>query len=285
MAREFFRRPLGLALAGGGALGAWQGAAMHALASRYGLVFDAVLGISAGALNGASYFLGRMEESLLRWGQADRGVLRAAPRLFPPSLCSNDVLWRSIAMAADEEKAKSAGRCRLVIVSAPTHRNRPVYAVYTPQGRDGWDAPLARHLVASCSIPFIFPPTPLSFRGEDMTLIDGAVRYREALSFAALGDCRDVIVLEMVRADEVGRKRGWFARVEQGARETCRGLMDQGVSSLKKLAEPPRVFRLAPSRALEFLMLDFKRSHLEDGLRRGAADARAFMENPRRGLV
>lgn len=281
MSRDFFQKPLGLVLSGGGALGAWQAAAVHDLEKRHGLKFDSVLGFSMGAITGANYLLGRMEELLAAWRTINGGALRFSPRLFPPSLFSNKPIWDAVDYALGEERAKAASRCRFVAVSALRKRSKPVYAVYTPQARQEWDAPLARHLVASCSIPVVFPPVSLSYRGQPVSLVDGGVFCEEPLSFTALGDCRDVLVLEMVLPEEIGRPSPWLKRLDQKGRQTCRALIDQGVASLKALKNPPRVFRLAPSKILDFQMLDFRRVHIEKSLALGSADAADFIERPR----
>ena len=49
-----FKRPVGLFLCGGGALGSWQSGVLAELV-RQGLHFDAVAGFSIGSLNGAAY--------------------------------------------------------------------------------------------------------------------------------------------------------------------------------------------------------------------------------------
>jgi len=278
---ETFRRPLGLVLSGGGALGCWQAAALRVLEADFGLAFDAVLGFSAGALTGSSYALDLMEETVARWRALDGGILRFSPRLWPPSIFSEHPIWETVDYAADDERAKERVRCRLVVVSARAKRDNLVYGVFTQAGREGWDGALAAHLVASCSIPLVFPRQRLSYRGEDLTLIDGGIPCREPLSFAPLGPCRDVLVLEMVRPEEMRAKpRGFFRRIDLMGRQTVRRALDAGVAGLLAQAEPPRVFRLAPSRVLDFTMLDFSADKLRQGLLLGESDARAFMSLP-----
>jgi predicted acylesterase/phospholipase RssA len=283
---ETFRRPLGLALSGGGALGAWQCAALGVLEKEYGLAFDSVLGFSAGALTGSAYFLGAMDEALARWKSLDGRILRFSPRLWPPSLFSDSPIWESIGFAMDDARAKENARCRFVAVSAGAGRDKPVYAVYTPGGREGWDAPLAANVAASCSIPVIFPRQRLVYRGRSLSLIDGGIPCAEPLSFRELGACRDVLVLEMVRPEEPGRPaKGLLNRYDQAGREMLRRDMDDGVASLKSLAEPPRIFRLPPSRVLALRMLDFSAAPLREAMALGEADARSFMSRPGEFLV
>lgn len=277
-----FRRPLGLALAGGAALGSWQTSAVHELVHGFGLHFDAALGFSAGALNATGYFLGRMDEALARWRNIESArLLRYSPRLFPPTLFSGEPLWEQLSAARDENHARSNGRGRLVVVSACRAERRRVYAVFDHKGAGRWDGPLAHHLAGSCAIPWIFPPVKTDYRGKNLTLVDGGVTVPETFSFAELAHCRDVIVVEMVRPEEIGRKRNpWSYKTDQRGRETSRRLMNEGIDSLRRLANPPRIFRLAPSRPLAFPMLSFKAGDMADAMSRGLEDARAFMASP-----
>lgn len=276
------RRPLGLVLSAGGALACWQAGALESL-SEGGLVFDSVLGFSAGALTGAAYVLGTLEGAVERWRNLNGGILRFSPRLFPLSLFSDRPIWESLDYGFDEEETKARARCRLVVVSARFERSRPVYAVFTPGGRQGWDAPLSGHLAASCAIPLVFPPVRLEFRGENLLLFDGGVPCGEPMSFRDLAGCKDVLILEMVRPEEMGRaRRGWIERLDQRARETLLGLIGEGVGSLRSLPDPPRIFRLAPSRTLELTMLSFKGVPIREGLALGKEDARAFLQDPLR---
>jgi len=281
MSQNFFRRPLGLVLSGGGALGSWQGALVHSLEKNYGLTFDSVMGFSAGALTGVNYFLNRMDDVIARWRNVRDDTMRFSPRLFPLSLFSPKPIWEAIDYTLNEEEMKKSGRCRFVVASATTQRSRYIYAAYTPRGKEGWDAPLARHIVASCSIPVVFPPTRLAYRGQSMSLMDGGVICAEPFSFEALHDCQDVIVAQTIRPEEFGQPRGGiWDRLDKRGRDTILTLMNQGIASLRNRANPPRVFQLPPSKILGFKMLQFHGPQIAASLAQGAADAAAFMEKP-----
>lgn len=271
-----FRRPLGVALSGGGALGSWQAACVESLI-RGGLEFDHVLGFSAGSLTGAAYFLGRMEELLARWYDVkSNGLLKFSPRLFPFTLYSDKPLRESISSASDEKRAKRIGRCRLTVTVLRKKDSRPIYFDFSPGGRV-WDAPLDAALMASCAIPSIFPQVRI---GGDL-YVDGGVPGVEPLSFKSLSECADVIVVEMVRPDEVGRKPKWpWEILEQKGRDLLRAQMNAGVDSLLSMRKGPRVFRLGPSKILELGMLTFKNELCRAALRLGYADGRRFLSNP-----
>lgn len=281
---EYFRKPLGLALSGGGALGCWEAAALHAFERARGPAFDSVLGFSAGALAAAAYAQDRSETALSRWKRIDGHILRFSPRLWPLSLCSDRPVWEQVDYALDDSAAQKRTRCRLAVISTRLRRDRRVYALFHPEGP--WDAPLSRHLAASCSVPLIFPPVEVEFQGSRERLFDGGVPCAEPLSFHPLSPCRDVIVIEVVRPDERSRVRhGIAARLDQKGRQTLITLMGQGIASLKSIPEPPRIFRLFPSQVLDFGMLDFNGSNISRAISLGARDAHDFMSNPSRYLA
>ncbi len=276
-----FRRPLGLALSGGGALGAWQAACLESLI-RAGISFDHVMGFSAGALTASAYFLDLMGELLERWEDVDNhGILRFSPRLSPFTLYSDTGLRESIASTEDEQRAKKRGRCDMSIVCLRQADNQPVYFRFSPGGQR-WDTSLNKALYASCAIPTIFPPEVI----DGKVYVDGGVPGAEPMSFKSLEGCADVIVIEMVRAEQAGVSRFWpWQRYEQQGCDIVRTHMDSGVASLKRLPNPPRVFRLPPSRILELGMLEFKQSKVSPSVEQGYSDGKAFLADPDRYLV
>lgn len=278
------RRPLGIFLQGGGALGAWQAGALERLTAA-GLSFDVVMGFSIGAVNGTALAFGRLAEAVARWKTVHGGVLKLSPRLSPFSLCSIDPLVDFFRRAEDEDRARRELAAELVIVTACAAEGSPINAHFLPEG-GRWDAPLVRHAAASCAIPLVFPPVDLDYRGRRVRLVDGGVPMPRPLDFSPLARCADVLVLEMVRADEVGRRRWapWRA-MDQGAREAARALVDEGLEALLRSDRPPRVFRLAPSKALEPVMLDFRAKGVAKMLAQGSADADAFLAAPLRSRV
>ena len=264
--------PLGLVLTGGGALGAWEAGFLDGLL-RGGLRFERVLGYSSGALAGAAHFLGAMPELLDRWHNVSDGrILRFAPCYSPFSLFSGDPLHESVQVAHDDENAKRLAAFDFTVVTVNTELNRPAYHRFAPQG--AWDGPLAHRLIASSSIPVVFPPVEIN----GAIHIDGGIPTGEALSFQALAGCGTVLIVEMVQIEERGRKfwNPWIA-FEQKGREAALNQVEAGIASLKKLPSPPKILRLAPSKVLEFTMLDFKNACCVPAVDQGLADAKLFL--------
>lgn len=270
------RRPLGLFLSGGGALGAWQAAALDELL-RAGLSFDRVMGFSIGAFHAASVAFGRMKDALDRWESLDGGVIKLRPRLRPHfSLFSDEALRELLDVAKDEEDAKTRLAIPLCIIAAAAAEGAAAYAEFVPGGR--WHGPLEAWLRATAAIPGAFPPV----RIDGKTYVDGGVPMPAPMHFDFFAGCAEVWILEMVRADELGR-RPWnpYYGLDQGGRVSARLLIDQGVASLLTRPQPPPVVRrMCPSRRLEPVMLDFRAKSLRPMLALGRGDAKAFLEWP-----
>jgi len=236
------------------------------------------MGFSIGAINGTALAFDRLPEAMARWRALGGGALRLSPRLAPFSLCSVDELRAFVDAARDEEAAKAALRADLTIITACPAEGTPLNARFTPGARDGWDGPLVDHAAASCAIPVVFPPVDIRYRGRLRRLIDGGVPMAAPLDLSPLARCADVLVVEMVRADERGRRWGTpWRSLDQRCREAGRGLVDDGLSALLRSERPPRIHRLAPSRRLEPMMLDFRAAGLARMLAQGTRDAEDFL--------
>lgn len=281
-----FNGPLGLALSGGGAHGAWQAGAMRALSES--LRFDKVLGFSAGALSGVAYALGLQEVLAEKWRNVDaQRVLRFRPKLGPLTLFSGDPLWESVRYASDEAEAKRTIRCELNVVSLRVPQGDYDYARFTPGGTNGWDGPLPLKLVASCAIPGIFPNViHRPEGGPPQRLIDGGVPGKEWMRFDPLASCRTVVALQMTRPQEYARWRLFpWDRFEQTGRDICYKQTACGIDSLLAQPAAPTVLRLFPSRRLDFSQLSFRSSACLPAMDLGYEDARRFLADPEPYLI
>lgn len=282
MTTSSFEGPVGLALSGGGAHGAWQAGAARAL-SDAGVPVTEVVGFSAGALTGAGYALGILDVLAERWRTVDaQRILRLAPRVRPFSLCSDEPIRDAVQYAADDEDCRKRLRCNLTVVSLRVPQGEQDYARFTPAGAGGWDGPLATKLMASCAIPGVFPAVMHQRDGAPpQRLIDGGVPGKEWMRFDVLAGCPAVIALQMTRPEEVGRFRLWpWDRFDQTGREICARHMNSGLESLFARARPPKVYRLCPSKLLEFSQLSFKSKLCVPAMELGYDDARRFLAQP-----
>lgn len=271
------RRPLGLFLQGGGALGAWQAGAVEAFLDA-GLEFDAIMGFSIGSLNAAALALGRMREGLQQWRRTGWTVIKPQVRLSPFSLFDPAPLRDFLGPSASDDGHKAALKVPLSIIVGCPAESRTLNARFTPGGAGVWDAPLTDYVAASCSIPGVFPPVDAVYRGRPVRLIDGGIPVGGPLDLSPLAHCADVLVLEMFREEEFSRS-AWtpFGRLDLRSRRDVRRLTNEGVAGLRAMPDAPRVHRLEPSSRLVPKILDFRNGGLLALMAQGAADARAFL--------
>lgn len=280
-----FRRPLGLVLAGGGAHGAWQAEFVRTLWKRCGLRFDHVLGFSAGALTGAACFVDRLDELHKRWHHIAKARLtRVRPGFFPPHLYWGRGIERSVEYLRDESVAVSRACCRFTIVTTleENGRRRRVHHHFSPRAEHGWDGPIFPKLVASCSIPKLFPPVLIETAEGPQVHVDGGARFAGPLDLSEMAHCADVIALQMVRPDEFSTPRGWhpYDMLDHRGRVGLNALMIDALRALTRGKKAPRVFHAYPGEALPYRMLGFSNKSCRRALAQGAVDAAAFMSDP-----
>lgn len=285
---DTLRGPLGLVLSGGGSHGAWQAGCLEALRAA-GLEFDKVVGFSIGSITGASYFLGEEKRQAETWRQMDRlRLLRFRPRLqrsllFPVSLFASEPLREALSYAHDEAENKRRGRCEFTVVAHRLRDRVLEYARFTPGGSAGWDGPLYERLLASCAVPMVFPPVRMNGGGGNRLLVDGGLPAREPMHFEAVAGCRDVIALQMTRPEEIGRLGPWLRRgFDQLLRDISYKTISAGLEPMLRAASPPRVFRLFPSKVLDYPQLDFAPRHCSPAYDLGRRDGEAFLAAPLR---
>lgn len=276
------RRPTGLLLAGGGSLGSWQSGFLSRLVERHGGGFDEVVGVSTGALSAAAYGLGRLDVLASLWRDITKArVLRWRPRLGPATMFGNESLWEIVSNGGSDEEARERLRVPLTVLVTERATGRRRYARFTPGGAGGWDAPLAAHLVASCSIPDIFPPVTIAVDGRQVEFVDGGQRG-ETPDFSCLAACKDVVVLEMFRPEEA---RAWpplspIRFREHFVRRGQLRFIEEGLRPLRAAEAPPRLLRVRPSRTLDFSLIRFESPVCTPAFALGEADADAFAAEP-----
>jgi predicted acylesterase/phospholipase RssA len=267
-------KSVGLVLSAGGALGSWQAGVLSTL-RKNGVAFERVLGVSAGALNGAGLAMGLGDDMLERWKRLDVSVMKFSPRLFPLSLFSSEPMRDRLDFLHDDASCRKAIKIPFTVVSARKDRTTRRYARFEPGGK--WDGPLLDAVLASCAIPVVFPTVVF----DGARHVDGCVWCDEPFAFDDVASCKEVLLLEVVRGDELGRPaRGLLDEIDLKARSTVRGLMSQGAAGLAARGDGPKVYRLAPSKRIELSMLSFKPDLIAEGIKQGERDAEAFLAAP-----
>ena len=198
------RRPdkVAFVLAGGGALGAGQVGALRALVER-GIRPDLLVGVSVGALNAAAFAQHPTVEGAAvleqAWADAAQLISHRDRRLVElarfatrrPSVYDSSGLSQVIAQTVHFARLEQA----------PV----PVGVVATALSGDPercfWQGDAGRLLLASCSLPGIFPPVVV----DETTFIDGGVTNNVPVSHAvAAGATRLYVLLCTPRLQEVG---------------------------------------------------------------------------------
>lgn len=270
-----FRQPLGLVLAGGGALGAWQSGVVYSLVNEYGLRFQHIVGISSGSLTGVAYFLDRLEEISIRWRNVDTArIMQFRPKIRPFSLFSGRPVMASLEYVKNEDRAKNRAQCHFSVVSVCKEERRHIYAHFAPE-KQLWDGPLISHIAASCAIPLVFPPIRATIQGKERLLMDGGVSCPKGMDFSFMEDCEDILVLEMECLDRPPRQtllaRALSTQIDP--QNPGDPMITGGIQSLLGLPKKPRVYRFFPQRPLHFSSLEFREKYcvpaFEQGLKEG----------------
>jgi NTE family protein len=207
--------PLVLVLAGGGGRGAME-VGVLALLARYGLAPDHVVGTSAGALNATMVAALPLEEAVQRltatWDSpATQAVFHASPRELirnlaarRPWLRSDQPLRHLVRTALRELGVRNFNELRLPLSVLVTDFDRGRAQAVT-------DGPLEDTLVASCSVPGIFPG--VSAHGR--RLVDGGVLENCSLSTAAALKPRFVVAVDVSGAGPPSKNPSFLEVVDR----------------------------------------------------------------------
>ena len=268
-----FRGPLGVVFSGGGSHGAWQAGVSKAFAEA-GLKFAKVQGSSIGSISGVAYALGEVEKAIEFWSDIDSlKIMRFAPKLRPFSLFDGRPLYDALWYIKDEDATRAKLQCELTVVALCRDDNRYHYARFTPEGKTGWDGPLVGKLVASCSVPNVFPPVRLQIDGKERTLVDGAVLGAEMPSYKAVFGCADVIVVSLVRPEDIGG----FQPLKRLRGDPLGRDLVQAAEGLRRSPGSPRVFTLFPSEPIPYGAFTFRSRECAAAVAHGLRDGRAFL--------
>lgn len=275
-----FKKPVGLFLAGGGALGSWQAGCLERLVNSYGFKFDIVAGFSAGALNGAAYCLGRLHELKRMWqGLRPSSFLKISPRLIPPTLFSNKPLRRLLEgwMGPGPREFPSGAPLHVITLCLETGLHR------FSEFKNGWKNEhmgFVDALLGSCAIPAIFPPARVISDGRRATLVDGGVVRNSHMSLEVFGGCRTVIAISNSRPEDVRLPvRGIHSYFESKARRILFEHVRKALESLERLPSPPQILHFRPEREVGLTILEFDGKKCAGAYEAGSEAADSFAQS------
>ncbi|MDT7885038.1 MAG: patatin-like phospholipase family protein [Thermoflexus sp.] len=193
-----------LVLSGGGGRGAYEVGVIRAL-YRAGWIPEILVGTSIGAVNAAALAAGWTAERLVDFwlGLRSHHVHRPHLRIWR-SLFTTEPLRATLRRHIDFERLNDPDNPRVLLVLATDlRRGCPVVFASRPVPKALAVRIGPEHLLASCSIPYVYPATPV----ERSVFWDGAVMANTPLN-AAIEAGADEIVAVLL-APMPGQAGGW----------------------------------------------------------------------------
>ena len=300
------KRPVGLFLCGGGALGAWQSGALAELV-RQGLHFDAVAGFSVGALNGAAYCYNMTGELRQTWrGLKSSRILSLRPRYHDIPLelyqqvggsalekMSFLVQNRLAKMTLFSEKQVqdfingwigSSGpqfqrNIKFYVISHAVELKLPYISVFDGSTK-AQNLSFTQALMASCAIPMVFPPVPVEEHGRKYHLVDGGVIGIATINLNILEGCRSIVMIGNSRPEDLDHPAtGPFGYFESKTHRMLALHTQKIYESRVFIKSAPEVHLLRPPVDLGLGLLEFEGEKCERAFDIGEAEARRFLRS------
>lgn len=300
-----FKRPIGLFLCGGGALGAWQSGVLAGLVKR-GLHFDAVAGFSIGSLNGAAYCYNKTGDLERIWKtMRPDGVLRLAPsysdmplelyqqdsgslatklnffvqnRLAKLTLFSNEPVRAFLNGWLARSGPQFPRNIKFYVISHAVETRLP-YIVRFDGSTQAHNLSFVDSLLASCAIPMIFPPVPVEEHGRRYHLVDGGVIGIANINLSLFEGCRSVVMIGNSRPEDLEFPvRGPASYFEHKARRMLALHTQKIYESRVFMKSNPEVYYLKPPASLGLGMLEFDGAKCGPAYDTGEAEAGLFLE-------
>lgn len=304
-----FRRPVGLFLCGGGALGSWQSGVLAELVKQ-GLHFDAVAGFSIGSLNGAAYCYNKTGELGQIWRnmkpstilelkprfyniplelyQQDSGSLANKVnfffqnRLSRLTLFSNKPVYEFLNGWLARSGPQFPRNIKFYVISHAVEMKLP-YIVRFDGSTQSHNLSFVDALMASSSIPMIFPPVPVEEHGRRYNLVDGGVIGIATINLSLFEGCRTVIMIGNSRPEDMDfPARGPFGYFERKARRMLALHTQKIYESRVFIKSEPDVYLIKPPTDLGLNLLEFDGVKCGKAYDIGEAEARIFLRNAER---
>ena len=299
-----FKRPIGLFLCGGGALGSWQSGVLAELV-RQGLHFDAVAGFSIGAINGAAYCYDKTAElrkiwrslrhsSILKVGpsyhnipvelyqQAGAGPFDKAGfflqnQLAKLTMFSNKPVYDFLERWLAKSGPRFAHAIKFYTISHSVELKLPYISCFNGSTQ-GSSLSFNDALMASCSIPMVFPPVPVEEHGRRYHLVDGGVIGIATINLNLLEGCRTVVMIGNSRPEDIEYPAaGPFGLFESRARRMLALHTQKIYESRVFIRSAPEVYFLRPPVPLGLKLLEFDGVKCERAFDIGEAEGRRFL--------
>jgi predicted acylesterase/phospholipase RssA len=301
-----FRRPIGLFLCGGGALGSWQSGVLAELV-RQGLHFDALAGFSIGSLNGAAYCYNKTGELRQLWrGMKPSGILKLRPRYYniplelyqqaggnpltrlnffmenqlaKLTLFSNKPVYDLLGGWLARSGAQFERNIKFYVISHAVEMKLP-YITAFDGSTQGHNLSFIDALVASCAIPMVFPPVQVEEHGRKYNLVDGGVIGIANINLNLFEGCRTVIMIGNSRAQDMDfPAMGPLGYFERKVRRMLAIHTQKIYESRVFIKSEPDVYLIKPPMDLGLGLLEFDGEKCEKAFDIGEAEAKLFLRD------
>ncbi|PIU19754.1 MAG: hypothetical protein COT18_05860 [Elusimicrobia bacterium CG08_land_8_20_14_0_20_59_10] len=301
-----FRRPIGLFLCGGGALGAWQSGVLAALVQR-GLHFDAVAGFSIGSLNGAAYCYNMTGELRQTWRDLKPAtILSLRPRynriplelyqqdggnilnkvnfffqnrLAKINLFSNKLVYDFLNGWLARSGPQFPRNIKFYVISHAVELKLPYIARFDGSTQSP-TLSLNDALMASCAIPMVFQPVKVKEHGREYHLVDGGVIGIATINLNFFEGCRTVVMISNSRPEDLDfPARGPFSYFEARARRMLALHVQKIYESRVFIKSDPEVYLVKPPMDLGLNLLEFNAEKCVKAFDIGEAEAGRFLHN------
>lgn len=228
-----------LVLSGGGTKGAFQIGALNYLTRKSGMLWDAVIGVSIGALNGAmiaQHKLDRLNDIWLEIQPSDiyKGKINLGAclkvALGRNYLLSSTPLMKLIRREIGTDTFHVPFYTGIVDLEIGLHFCYPHTCV--PRSREY----MLQAILASTAIPVIFPPVRFSRPGPVGLYVDGGVRNTSPIS-KAIGLGADEIVVVNCSPEYMLRQRNIKGGLKIGMRTLDIALNELYVEDIRRFTE------------------------------------------------
>ncbi|MBI4656127.1 MAG: patatin-like phospholipase family protein [Elusimicrobia bacterium] len=279
-----FRKPIGLFLCGGGALGSWQSGVLSVLVNA-GIEFDIVAGFSIGSVNGAAYCFGRTSGLKEAWGSVSREKilrpkiaynniplelvrlnfgsflwklgLKVNSLLSKITLFSGDAVYDFLSDWIITEDPAFKKRAIFYIISHCVERKLP-YITRFDKTTHSKNISFVDAIAASCAIPMIFPPVKIRENGNIVHLVDGGIIGMATINLNMFEGCGTIIIISNSFDGDLNHPvNGPLSYFESNARRILAIHVHEIYNSRMLLRSKPDVHLIKPPGTLGLSLLDF----------------------------
>lgn len=279
------KKPVGLFLCGGGAFGSFQSGVIKKLAEN-GFEADVVAGFSIGALNGAAWCFEKVSQLKDIWEKVDNSaIFKFSPsyhnmpielyKTYPQdgllsyfrakledkisrmTLFSNKPIYRILYNWLGRHELIFNKKITFHVITHCVERKMPYMITYEGKTSDA-KVNFIDALVASSSIPTIFPPVKIKERGETLHLVDGGAIGIATVNLNMFDGCKSVVMVSNSSDYDLNYERkGFLGYFESRVRRTLALHVQKIYESQIFVQSSPKVHLIKPLRPLDSGIIDF----------------------------